>query len=329
MDQQKFWRRLFTRYVEGKSQPAERKLLDQFFEKQQAEAEKLEITSEEPPDEIRQRMLKNVQREIRPTFKDRFSRKWLAQGVAASLFLGLGYFFLIQKKSESPDELKQHMFNASASWEQVSTEAAEQRQVTLPDGSQVHLNYQSSLRYQAADYGQTERRVYLEGEAFFEVQRDEQRPFIVETQKLTTRVLGTSFNVNTQDNQYVVAVASGSVEVQATRPGEKEKVSLTANQQAALSSLDDQLVFSNQISTDVFLWREGLMAFSNTPMASVKTRLERAYATQIHIDPKLLDRSVTARYQQKPLPEVLDDLCFLLGATYEIRENQHVFIIPQ
>ena len=93
MDQQKFWRRLFTRYVEGKSQPAERKLLDQFFEKQQAEAEKLEITSEEPPDEIRQRMLKNIQREIRPTFKDRFSRKWLAQGVAASLFLGLGYLF--------------------------------------------------------------------------------------------------------------------------------------------------------------------------------------------------------------------------------------------
>lgn len=330
MDHQKFWRRVFARYVAGKYQPAESKLLDRFFEKHEADvAEATAKAPGEPMEEIRQRMLKNVRQKIRPSLKDRFFHKRLIQGVAASLFLSLGFLFVMQKKSEVPENISANELSASESWKSIVTQAAEQRQITLPDGSQVHLNYQSNLRYQTADYGQTERRVYLEGEAFFEVLRDEKRPFIVETQKLTTRVLGTSFNINTQDNQYAVTVASGRVEVQSTRSEGNEKVSLTANQQATLDSLDEHLVFDEQISGDVFRWREGLIAFRETPIVAVKNSLERAYGAHIHINSQLRGRSITAQYQGKSLTDVLDDLCFLLGANYEIRDNQNVFIIPQ
>lgn len=326
MDQQKFWRQFFSRYVKGKSQPAENKILDRFFEQQHADSEGIWNNLKESPEQIRQRMLKQVRQAIRPSFSKHFFRLSLGKGIAATvlILLGLGYLFFAKEESDSADAPL-----AEVEWRSFQTQAGEQKQIILPDGSKVQLNYQSNIRFEKSHFTDQERKVYLEGEAFFEVQRDEQHPFIVETEHLTTRVLGTSFNVRTQDEHAAVAVASGEVEVSASLRGQKKKVRLKPDQGASLDQQRKELVFYSQISEETFLWREGILAFKALPMKEVIASLERAYGVSIQCDSSLLNRSVTARYHNQPIRYVLADLCFLLGATYEINANKNISVTSQ
>ncbi|WKN29571.1 FecR domain-containing protein [Porifericola rhodea] len=319
MDQQKFWKSILARYVRGEAGPAEQKLLDRYFADASSQEDAVWEELEEAPETIRQRLLAEVQQGIRPPKKTSYILWNLAKGIAASLMLitGLAYFVLNDKGISLSS-----LFASEEVWQEYATQSGEQKQINLPDGSVVHLNHQSSLRFSQTSFGRQQRKVKLLGEAFFEVQKDSLRPFIVETEKLSTRVLGTSFNVHTVDGHYAVAVASGAVEVQAKVKGETQKLQLMPGQQASLDSLQTQLIFEEQVTEETFLWRKGILAFHADPMHKVVAELERAFGRAIDCEPDLLHRAITARYSQKTLDYILEDLCFLLGAAYEENQNQ-------
>ncbi|MDN3667585.1 FecR family protein [Algibacter miyuki] len=145
---------------------------------------------------------KQVEKSIYRAIKKEIKRKNIYKiGVAASmvLLIGLSSFFF----------LKQH--NNTSEMLIVTNRSDQVKKVNLIDGSIVFLNKNSELKYNNNFRGT--RHLDLEGEAFFEIKRNENKPFIVKTQNIKTKVLGTSFNISDNDSIIKVTVATGVVEV--------------------------------------------------------------------------------------------------------------------
>lgn len=161
--------------------------------------------------------------------------------------------------------------------------------LTLADGTRVWLNANSRLTYPTAFTGE-ERRVELQGEAYFEVAHDKVHPFIVKAGEMETRVLGTKFNINTYDAaQPHVTLVEGSVKVSAAQ---QQRI-ITPGQDA---TLDRQGMISvQQVDVnDVTCWTEGIEFFDNTPLRDIVMQMgswynlsvvchdERALDLQLH-----------------------------------------------
>ncbi|MDX5397043.1 MAG: FecR domain-containing protein, partial [Hymenobacteraceae bacterium] len=142
--------------------------------------------------------------------------------VAAVLVLALGAVWFVYRSSE------QGMFGNQQLAEQSTTSG--QTKVLLADGTQVWLNRNSKLRYPDTFEGNT-REVYLEGEAFFDVQRNPEKPFLIHAQQSVTQVLGTSFNVEAYENQPEVKVTVVTGKVSLAEEGKQSEVVLTPGEQ--------------------------------------------------------------------------------------------------
>src|SRR5690606_9402920 len=153
--------------------------------------------------------------------------------------------------------------------------------VQLSDGSFVHLNAGTQLKYPKQFPG-SERRVYLEGEAYFEVTHDEDRPFIVETSSSTTQVLGTSFNVSAYvDDQWSATVlVEGSVivsEVDTTIAS----VKLSPGHMALWDSVTKKINVLEVETTEYTSWMEGDLVFESRTFEDMLRVLERKYNVNI------------------------------------------------
>ena len=150
--------------------------------------------------------------------------------------------------------------------------------LTLADGTQVWLNAESRLEFPDRFNGNT-REVRLEGEAYFEVKRDAKRPFIVHTDYLTTRVLGTAFNVRARSRRDAsVTLVSGRVQVGA---GDLAKV-LSPGEQAALSG--SQLAVKSVDTYPIIQWKEGFFYFDNQSLFFIMQELARWYGVNVSFD---------------------------------------------
>src|SRR3546814_18855 len=120
----------------------------------------------------------------------------------------------------------------------LTTPRGGEYQVALPDGSRVWLNAASSLTYPTSFNGHKERRVELTGEAYFEIAKDADHPFIVESARQSVRVLGTHFNITAYPNESSVqtTLAEGSITV--TRKGSGDEQILRTGEQAVAGDHD-------------------------------------------------------------------------------------------
>lgn len=211
--------------------------------------------------------------------------------------------------------------------EEVNTSGGELR-LHLSDGSAVTLAHGSSLRCKRVFGDEQFREVYLKGEAFFEVAKDPSRPFLVHTDELVTRVLGTSFRVKaSEDNkEVVVSVRTGKVSVYALAPGEaqaesqKNGVILLPNQQVTYlreqDSFGKALVPEPQILMPSI--KESDFTFENTPIKEVFQILQKAYGVEIIFDEEVMSNCfITAPLGSEPLFEKLRIICRTIGAQYE------------
>jgi transmembrane sensor len=201
-------------------------------------------------------------------------------------------------------------------------------QLSLSDGTQVWLNADTKFRY-PEEFGTGDREVYLEGEAFFDVRKDAARPFRIHSGKLTTTVLGTSFNVKAYgaDDLSEVAVITGKVSVIHTRAGKhSSEVLLQPGQKAILTKGTDLL--SKEIFNDrdrYTSWKEGKLIFEDAPVAEVISSLGRYYNIDIQLAQALRSCKVTATFDPMPLEKVMYLLCFTLNAEY-IHTGNHYSI---
>ncbi len=150
--------------------------------------------------------------------------------------------------------------------------------LTLADGTQVWLNAESRLEFPDRFNGNT-REVRLKGEAYFEVKKDAKRPFIVHTDYLTTRVLGTSFDVRAYSRKDAsVTLVSGRVQV---KTGDLAQV-LSPGEQAALKG--SQLAVIPVDTYPITQWKEGFFYFDNQSLFVIMQELARWYGVNVSFD---------------------------------------------
>lgn len=167
--------------------------------------------------------------------------------------------------------------------------------ITLQDGTIVWLNAQSTLIYPSHFYGK-ERIVSITGEAFFEVSKDKEKPFIVTAQDAKIRVLGTKFNVYSYPDtkQIKTSLIEGAVQVFY----KSKQVILRPNEESIAQ--DGKLTVGNIKNPDMLLWRNGIYSFNNERLVEIVRKLELYYNVTINIaNPKLQDICYTCKFRQR------------------------------
>lgn len=164
--------------------------------------------------------------------------------------------------------------------------ANEKIKILLPDGSQVWLNELSTIRY-PEHFEKNKREVLLSGEAFFEVIPDKKRPFFVKTTKVTTRVLGTSFNVNAyqKEEQTKVTVETGRVAVSLAGDQKKQQevAQLTPQQELVVNNKSKETQINSVSVAEIASWREDRLVFRSNTYEEVCKVLEEKYGVKIEI----------------------------------------------
>ncbi|WP_461491672.1 FecR family protein [Pontibacter sp. HJ8] len=193
--------------------------------------------------------------------------------------------------------------------------------VVLPDSSKVWLNKGSKLGYDP-DFDEEEREVRLEGEAFFEVTPDPQRPFIVQTEGTQTTALGTSFNLRayTPEEHVELAVASGkAIFASADRESEKQ---VTAGYTATLDGQTKGIAEHPVQGGNAWAWKSGSLVFNAAPMDQVLQDLERYYGIKFQLqNADLASCRFTASFQDTDLDIVLQVLKATFQLDYQTQDN--------
>jgi len=194
----------------------------------------------------------------------------------------------------------------------------------LPDGTLVKLNAESKISYPKT-FNEGVREVTLSGEAFFEVVKDDAKPFVVKTRDIQAVVLGTSFNVKSYPKEELseVAVASGRVAVENTgrrieiEPGEK-----VSYQTASGSMAKEKFKWE-----EAYGWKDDILLFAGSSLSEVVERLRRWYGAAFVMEGNVPDESkrFSGRYKNPTLRAALEGLSYVYGFEYEI-ENETVFI---
>ncbi|TKT88950.1 FecR family protein [Dyadobacter frigoris] len=236
----------------------------------------------------------------------RVAAVWILLAVSC----GVGGYF-IARWSDAP-LLKD---TALALLVQTHTEVAgigERKKVTLEDGSVIWLNAESKLTYPVS-FQKNSREVSLEGEAYFEIVRDTERPFIIQSGKITTKVLGTSFNIKAYqaDPAVSVTVMTGKVEVNSP----ESAIQIVRNQQVKYA--DGNIYKEVDIDAAAQIaWRNGKLQFRNTLLSDVIKTLERNYPVKITYNTNLSDCQVHADFDAvTPFENVMEMLSGSLGGT--------------
>lgn len=199
------------------------------------------------------------------------------------------------------------------------TPAGQRACLVLQDGTEVWLNAKSKLVYPAQFTGK-ERRVKVEGEAFFNVAKDSVKPFIVSAMDVDMKVLGTQFNVYCYpDAGYVeTSLLEGSVRVFFSGK-EKEGILLKPDQQ--VTAAHGKMIVKPIRLNDHFLWRDGVYAFENEPLIDILKKLELYYDVKIVVeDTTMFNETYTGKFRQR---DSLDDIFKILQQirSFKIRKN--------
>ena len=196
--------------------------------------------------------------------------RWALAGLPVAATLALAVFIILPRERSVP---------VPPLAETVATEIAEVRTVDLPDGSRVTIGAASSIDVAFRD---NERRVILSaGEAFFEIEKDEARPFIVAAGNTLVRVLGTKFDVSLGTDAIDVAVSEGRVEVIRTEPGgqgfdeDDIKHVLIAGQKVTAPKRGQVRPVRQIDAGDVASWRRGKLQWADTPIRDIIADLNR------------------------------------------------------
>ena len=210
---------------------------------------------------------------------------------------------------------------------EITTEApmGSTAEVVLPDGSLVVLNAGSRIVY-SQGFGMDNRNVTLQGEGYFEVERNENIPFVVSSEQMTVRVLGTKFNLCDYNETQEAAVTLVEGKVDVTNNHDQIHVEITPDMRAVINKENHAMVVEKTSATDNTQWREGYLFFDEEPLADIARELERCYGVEISIQKEELKEykfygKLPSR--QLSIEEVLDILSSASQINYSIN-GRHI-----
>ena len=199
-----------------------------------------------------------------------FRRAVKAVGVAAAIAVGV-FFGFRHYKTDTPIAV-----------ETLSAPAGLITESILSDGTKICLNAGSKL--EIINYKKNERRVRLYGEAYFDVTRDEMRPFIVETGKIAVRVLGTEFDVNSKGDEHSVVLVRGAVQVDSRTDEETLSYRLVPGQRFSRNPSDGSGNIAHVTTEDYTSWINGYLKFEKLPVGQVILKIQDYYGICIRHD---------------------------------------------
>ena len=184
----------------------------------------------------------------------------------------------------------------------------------LADGTTVNLNSGSSLRVLG------ERRVFLDGEGWFEVESDKDHPFVVETPSgISVKVTGTQFNLsNYKDEDFKVLLVKGSIELK--NASNSVPLVVKPSEQVIVKSGMASKEFANlQEKKNTTAWKDGVLVFDDKPFREAIPMLERWYGVNITVaSPSIMDERFTGEFDTETIQEVMNVLALTHGFTYSI-----------
>ncbi len=304
--------KLLLQMVREDSSGTAPKVMDELFE----QIKENEIVREETFKSVWQKVADQTvevkQKPLRPRPFWRQNR--LVLRIAATVALLLVSLFVVQ-------------YFQSENWVVQQSIAGQIKTVTLPDGSSVTLNGNSSIRYLENWSDDPIRTVHLKGEAYFKVKNfgDGTTKFHVVTPDLTVEVLGTSFNVISWTEETSVFLEEGQVKVKLDNSADRE-VRLEPGEVMRYSTKDQKLVppklVANQLEVS---WKQGVLEFEETPLEDILHRLASPNNLSYTIlDEVLSKREFTLRIPTEDMDVALDLLSTLTGTKIEQIDNQLV-----
>ncbi len=200
----------------------------------------------------------------------------------------------------------------------------------LSDGTSVFLNSGSSIKYPVKFIKGFNRQVFLNGEAFFDVAKDQSHPFIVDTKELNVQVLGTKFNVQTyqEDSNVDVVLVEGKVgmDSQKTLEYKQNEVVLEPGFKGSFNKKRRNII-TKRVNTSIYTsWMNGTVVFRNTPFKEIVKKLERLYNVTITINNKdFIDNesfNASIEVDNESIEQVLNYFNKVYQIEYEIINNQ-------
>lgn len=241
---------------------------------------------------------------------------WLTKVAAVVLIPVLAFLFytLSERKSE---------FRTIASMAIDSLEViapiGSRTVVHLSDGSEVHLNYGSTLKYPQLFYGET-RGVELTGEGYFAVAHNPDKPFIVKTGNLNIKAVGTEFNVQSYpgDEAISTTLVEGKVLLEKELPGDiiEQLGAMKPGQHVIYNSKTGVLLSDVGNVNKYIAWKDGKMVFDNEPIEQVAQRLGRMFNVDIQVENAVKEFKYTVTFVDEPLFQILELLTVATPINY-------------
>ncbi len=200
-------------------------------------------------------------------------------------------------------------------------------QVEFSDGSVAFLNSGSSIKFPVQFKKGEPRKIFLDGEAYFDITKDKAHSFIVSTNTLDTKVYGTKFNVSSykSDNKNEIVLVEGKVGVYKTGlPSDEINITyLKPSQMAFLNKAASKVIISNVNPNDYTSWIKGEMVFNNLPFADIIRKLERHYNVKINNNYTELNKiRFTGNFDVESIDQVLESFSNYRAFKYKRNNNQ-------
>ncbi|MEM9921970.1 MAG: FecR domain-containing protein, partial [Bacteroidota bacterium] len=239
-----------------------------------------------------------------PTLTVRSRSLFLRIAVAATLAFGL--FGLWQYTSQSSGEV----------WQVAQTNAQKGDNKLLSDGTVVSINANTKLEF-PEEFKNTERRVRLDGEAFFDVARDTEHPFIIEMEGATIKVLGTSFNIRSYGDEIELTVKSGKVAFKA-EDGNKSW-ELIKGDQLVYKRSERTVKMQRDEQLNAIAWKRGSLVFVDTQLKEALRYMTNYYGVIFQLEnAKLQNCKLNLNYEQTTVADALD----ILATIYQLQVRQ-------
>lgn len=214
---------------------------------------------------------------------------------------------------------------------EVVTSSNQQKQCTLADGTTILLNSGTKITY-PSKFTDSTRVVTLDGEAYFSVASDATKPFIVKTNNISVRVLGTKFNISAYptNDRTIATLNSGKIQVDIQLGKTDSKYILKPNQEIVFNKIDNSILI-NMVTVENSSWKDGSLVFQDATFNDIVNTIERQYGVTIDYSKQaFLNTPYTIKFtHNESLEDVLNVLQDVVGGFEYKKENSKITIIKK
>jgi len=260
----------------------------------------------------------NIEEHRKAQLEDRRLIGWISRAAAILLIPVLAFLFYTVSENT---KLNNQISSVSVDSLEVIAPVGSRTVLELSDGSVVHLNYGSRIKYPQNFFGKT-RGVTLTGEAFFEVAHNPDKPFVVTTGRIDVKAVGTVFNVNAypENEDIATTLVEGKVVVEEMKNnGSKVIIKELIPGMHVEYEKSTSKINSSIAQVDKYIaWKDGKLVFENEQIDEVAQRLSRMFNVEIQVDKAVSKYRYTVTFVDEPLFQILELLSVATPISYQV-----------